>query len=263
MAKVNPWQFAIMGFAKGAFEFALSEEVERRRLAAEQQKLDRLEAIRREQEVRDNQEWEHRFMLQSENEQIRDEVNFRQQQEILRQTQGFTGAQAGLNRQHDKDLVATRAAAEAGLIEMRGGIDRSNSAALSDHNSRLRQQEEEHQARLNRREHVFSRVFDREYGGKGQTGIYGSDNQFYPVGTPLPPGVTPVAGVGGITNLGARGNAGGYVSPRTGATNRFGTPGPVPAKPAGMPAPKTQQEYMGLPSGTTYVAPDGSIRVKP
>jgi hypothetical protein len=32
--------------------------------------------------------------------------------------------------------------------------------------------------------------------------------------------------------------------------------------PAGMPAPKTQEEFNRLPKGTTYVAPDGSIRTK-
>ncbi len=31
----------------------------------------------------------------------------------------------------------------------------------------------------------------------------------------------------------------------------------------GMPAPKTQAEYAALPSGTQYVAPDGSTRIKP
>lgn len=32
---------------------------------------------------------------------------------------------------------------------------------------------------------------------------------------------------------------------------------------AGMPKPKSQQEMQALPKGTTYVAPDGSLRIKP
>lgn len=51
-----------------------------------------------------------------------------------------------------------------------------------------------------------------------------------------------------------------YVSPFTTA--------PTPSEGIGQPAqttaqPKTEQEYQALPSGTRYIAPDGSVRVKP
>lgn len=196
MARINPFQFALMGFAKGAFEFALSDELENRRLRAEQQKLDRLEVIRREQEQRDNAEWERRFALEKENAQIRDEVNFRQQLELTRAGQQFTAGENAKSRSHDSAMLDERQAFDLEMDERRAAREK-----------------------------------ERQEMGTPD-GLYGSDGKFYPQGTPLPPGVTPTVGFG-ATNLGTRGLAGGasYVSPRAGARSGIpGVPGPVPAK---------------------------------
>lgn len=43
-----------------------------------------------------------------------------------------------------------------------------------------------------------------------------------------------------------------------------GSPSPGPSDAgAGMPAPKSAEEYAALPSGTAYMAPDGTVRTKP
>lgn len=39
--------------------------------------------------------------------------------------------------------------------------------------------------------------------------------------------------------------------------------GSAPSAPPGLPAPKTQADFQKLPSGATFIAPDGSVRIKP
>lgn len=237
---VNPFEFGLMGAILGGLQFKLNESTQQRAQEAEIQKEQRLAQIEQAQKIADesraNAEYTRREDIQQQHalEQAEYQNNLISGREQT--SQQFQAQQNALNRSHDLTLEQIRAQDQQAAQENAGAIDRKNT--------------------------MFRVGVEQVMGGKPgeKQGMYGTDGKFYPTGAQMPAGVTPTVGFG-ATNLGLRGTqGGGYVSPR----QRVGAVNPMPVQPqAGIARPTTQQDYAALPSGTRYIAPDGTIRIKP
>lgn len=248
----------LMGALAGGLKFDLDENVRQQAEQAEIQKELRLRQLEQQFKVDDeqraNQEWTRRTAIDQANTLA---VNHdTQAHEDVRQAATF--GHEDTHAQLDSNLTLARER----QLQAQKAQDDANLKAIETQNEE--------------RKHIYTTTFDASmdklgYGKGPEKGVYGSDGKFYTVGTPLPPGVTPTTGFG-ASNLGVRGHAGGngnpYLSARTGAGSTPGTP--TPAAPSGtapapptMPSPASQADYDRLPSGTRYLAPDGTVRVKP
>lgn len=177
---INPVAFGIMGAAVGGMQFMLSDVVRRMQEEADLWKLRRLDEIRIAEEGRANQEWQRRNDIEVQDQQRRDELLFRQgMQQDERQNQFTLGRDA------------EQRSFEAGMEDRRT----DNDMAINEQQAELQRQNIEHEEELRR---------TRPQPPGDQTGMYGTDGKFYPVGTPMPQGVTPTVGFG-ATNLGTRG----------------------------------------------------------
>lgn len=266
-SRINPLQMGLMGAFLGGLQFKLNEHLENIRLQAEAAKEARLEAIMRDREARENAEWTRRTEMQHENEVVRDQLDFMRQKRLQEGGFAFRAEEAGKEREHDVRMEGLRTGNNMDQLEFASNL-REEEAGME---ARLRETAAERDARRGRREHAWQSAYDAEFnkrtgGARGSDkGVLGSDGRFYPFGANLPPGVEVKMSYGGTFAPSASKSgtpAGGHRGQR--ATVPATAPAPArPAAPAGMPEPKTQAEYAQLPSGTTYKAPDGSIRVKP
>lgn len=247
--KINATKFGLMGAIIGGLKFKLDEMTLRAAEEAEARKEARLAAIREEAAVRGEQranvEWTRRNDIENSQATERDDKNFRQQLAVQHDAQNFTSGEKSADRSHDVELE-----------NLRTGNNIKQTEVAQDAASRR-----------SRADHVFEVEYDRRR--RPQTndptrgkGVLGSDGKTYPFGTALPPGVKAVGGYGvAWAPSESKSTAPGGSRRRGGGVGREA----MPSAPAvgSMPRPQSQEEYAQLPSGTSYLAPDGSIRVKP
>lgn len=192
----------IMGAVLGGLNFKLNEWTTERARLAEEAKLARLEQIEMAKEQRADQrqiasdERQHGYRMT--------ELDSRQQHEV---------ALVGLNHEYKTVEQALAAGYTMQQIQLQGdqamARTQVNEAGAT---QRAREQNETTIKAAELRTNDDSR------------GMYGTDGVFYPVGTPMPAGVTPTVGYG-ATNLGVRGAGAGTP----------GRPGAATAKPAFNP----------------------------
>lgn len=168
-------QQGILGAIIGGLEVKFSMATEQRMMAAEQAKQERLMQLRQQYELaaegRANAEWERRFEM--EGDQARE--NFE------------------LEKQAQRDMFGIKTDAEREQMQYGHQLDMT---------------ELERRSELERQQTQFEEdlLRDRPPGPGDVEGLYGTDGQWYPVGTGLPAGVEPVTGFG-ATNLGRRGTS--------------------------------------------------------
>lgn len=229
-AHINPLQFGLMGAALGGLQFLLDDMTRKRAEEAELRKEQRLQAIRMEEENRQNQEWTRRTAIDQQNAQAN--LSMQNELELQRQndTQNFQHTERAADRQHDFAIESVRS---------QDALDNTMAA-------------NEQEAKLHRANTAYDETFKAVINPRGgEKGMYGSDGKFYPTGAQMPVGVTPTVGFG-ATNLGLRGTGRGstYVSPRgqpVGAVNPMA--GAAPAATG------------GYPEGTRLRGPDGRVYV--
>lgn len=246
--KINATKFGIMGAIIGGLKFKLDEMTMRAAEEAEARKEQRLMELRQQYQIADEQRadqtWKAHNAIENQQATERDDRVFRRQLAIQHDSQNFQSGEKQADRQHD--LV---------LEDVRTG-----------NNIRQSKVQTEQQIRAHRDATVFDTEYTKRRGtGNDPTrgkGVLGSDGKTYTYGQPLPPGVKPVGGYGvAWAPSESKSTAPGGARRRGGV----GTEALPSARPAAgsMPRPMSQAEYAQLPSGTSYVAPDGSIRVKP
>lgn len=258
----------IMGAILGGLKYQLDLNTQQLAEQAELEKEQRLAAIQQQnqiaQEGRANTEWTRRNDVENQQALARDD---RTTDNNIRQSDHTLGNELKLSDHNTgNDIVKTKV--ESGLTLTREQQMEQQRAADA-------RQQAAFEAQQQRLTHVHNETFDAvaaakdpaHYGNSSQgDGLMGSDGKFYPKGTSMPNGVTPTVGFG-ATNLGTRGTQSGRLgtNPRTGAPAGTATNG-VAAPATNMATvahPQSQQDYAALPSGTRYIAPDGTIRTKP
>lgn len=256
--KINATKFGIMGAIIGGLKFKLDEMTLRAAEEAEARKEARLAAIREEAamrgEARANEEWTRRNAIEDKQQTARDDRTLDRTLTLQRDQQRFQSGEKQADRAHDLTLIDARLNADGKLVDIQTG------AALT------RAQFEERQRRAGL---VFDTEYTRRRGPKSGNdpergkGIVGSDGKTYKYGEPLPPGVKPAGGYG-VSWAPSESKSTAPGGRRRGGVGREAMPSAPAAPQIGtMARPQSQEEYAQLPSGTSYVAPDGSIRVKP
>lgn len=169
----------LMGAGIGAMNYKLQEWTTKRAEEAEMRKAERLEQI---QIAREGRQFEMK--------KVEDERNFGQQKEVI-----------DIEGKMRKDLTATELAARERLA------DKENANALTRQGMMIGANREEiglreqSQLRLQENEAKLRQKYNNT------DGVWGSDNKWYPTGTPIPTGITPMvgAGVSALTRTGQGG----------------------------------------------------------
>lgn len=225
-------KMGILGALAGALSFKLSADAQRMQEEAEMRKLQRLEELQMQREAREEERWQQRFGLQTQAARENAQFEHKLGLERIEAQHGLSVEEAERQRQHALMLERERTGGDLRLERER---------------HTLRKEEARFEEELRR-----TRPPDAD--GRAPVMVLGDDGVTYELkpGQRLPPGVKP-AGGSGITWAPSASK----MTPAPGAT-RGAMRGP-----AGIPAPKSAQEYANLPSGARYVAPDGTVRVKP
>lgn len=180
-------QMGILGAIGGGLKWALDEETQRRKDAADMAKEERLRQIAMESEnrqfERDSAEWDRRTEIDHELQMERDQSTLDRQLAVQDDDQQFraemTEEELAFEREKmaqsqgfDREMLAEEEAARQREIE------RQNQAAI---------------AQIRERERMLR---NRPTAPGAAKGIQGDDGKFYPAGTPIPRGVKPIAGYG-------------------------------------------------------------------
>lgn len=183
----NALKFGILGAIGGAMKFALDEETQRRKDAADMAKEERLRQIAMEYEnrqfERDSAEWDRRTEVDHELQLEREQASLDRQLAV---------------QDDDQDFRAEMTEEERAIEDRRIAEERDYERSLmsEEEQSRLREIEAEERARLNEIK-TRERLFRSRPAAPGERkGIQGDDGKFYPAGTPIPLGVKPIAGYG-------------------------------------------------------------------
>lgn len=186
--RVNPLEFGLMGAVIGGLSFKLNEHLENIRLQADMAKEQRLEALYREREARENAEWTRRTEIDAENRRVEGQIDFMRQARLQQGNFEFRAAEGDKDRQHDVRME---------------GLRTGNAMDVQEFASNLRTEEAGIDATLRRQNHAWERAynaeFDRQTGGGSAgagKGIVGSDGRTYRYGEALPAGVKAVGGYG-------------------------------------------------------------------
>lgn len=140
-----------------------------------------------------------------------------EERDVAREQRGY---------EHDKSMQLDRQDHDAAMAALNADLDLRRLATAHGYDlSKLTMQHVQQLQQIQTqgavtRENATHEAQTRAEHTTEKDGLYGSDGRFYPVGTPLPAGVTPAVGFG-ATNLGTRGTAGsllGGPATRPGAT---------------------------------------------
>lgn len=180
-------EMGILGALGGAMKFALDEETQRRKEAADMAKEERLRQIAIETEnrqfQRDSAEWDRRTEIDHELQLEREGSQLERQLAVQDDEQAFRA-----------NMTAEEMAFEEEKLNRAQGFDREMLA--EEEAARMREIERQTEAQREeiRLREKLRRERPPEPGEK--KGIQGDDGRFYPAGTPIPKGVKPIAGYG-------------------------------------------------------------------